>query len=166
VFFFAPQGCATSVIRERKTDRTSITQMLSSMMIWTHKRSLLDVLAKEKQAVAWPSSTVTHHIAQMMLGTDNDEDIEVFLHNVLDHIQLPYNTFTEKNYTKREFKLGELSCSNKFLFSPKDTHDEKYLCVMDMTEGDVCVGGRMWLKITFHDVDKTTSKTDKDISRR
>ena len=112
--------------------------MLSSMMIWTQNRSLFDVLPKETNAVTWPSGAVTHCIAQMMLGTDHDDEIEVFLHNVLRYIQLPYNTFTEKNYTERQFKLGTLSCSSKFRFDSKNK-EEPYLCVMDMMGGGYIV---------------------------
>ncbi len=39
-------------LRDRKIDGTNITQMLSSIMIWTHTRSMLDVLVKSSRCTS------------------------------------------------------------------------------------------------------------------
>jgi hypothetical protein len=141
-------------LRNRKIDGTNITQMLSSMMLWTHTRSMLDVLAKEHQAIVWPSTSLTHRMTQMMLGTDDAKEIEVFVHNVMEYIQLPFASFTEKNYAEQQFVVGASSCTSKFGFAGQDT---SYLCNMDLLQGDVrCEAGRMWLKISFCNFDQTT----------
>jgi hypothetical protein len=85
-------------LRDRKIDGTNITQMLSSMMIWTHTRSMLDELVTDKQTVVWPHNSLTHRMTQMMLGTDDNDEIELFVRSVMRYIQLPYTSLTEKNY--------------------------------------------------------------------
>ena len=157
---FSLQGFSSGLqrrLRDRKIDGTNITQMLSSMMIWTHSRSMLDVLAKENQAIVWPSTSLTHRMTQMMLGTDDANEIELFLHNVMDYIQLAFASSTENNYAERQFVVGASNCTSKFGLAGQFS---SYLWNMDLVQGDVrCEAGRMWLKISFCDLDQSTPQT-------
>lgn len=141
----------------RKIDGTNVTQMLSSMMIWSHSRSMLDELVP---TVVWPNTSLTHRMTQMMLGTNDNDEIEFFVNNIMSYIQLPYACFTEKNYGERQFVVGNSSCISKFGFSDFDKDGCAYLCNMDVAQGDVrCEGGRMWLKIMFYDSETCSSQT-------
>jgi len=156
-------------LREKKIDGTNITQLLNSMMSWTETRSLMDELDEREYAIAWPPTSITHRMLQTMLGTKDYEDINFFMKNILKSIQLPFTSFKELKNNTRKFMLGPKSCNCNFNFlsGPLTKSDnETYLCMMDLTEGNVmCRGGRMSIKISISSSCQSTTEVAEGISR-
>ena len=149
-------------LREKKIDGTNITQVLNSMMTWTETRSLIDELEENEHAIAWPNTCPTHVMLQTMLATDDFDDINLFMTTILKSIQLPFTCFDELNNGERKFMLAAKSCNSNFEFfsrPPTESYEDSYLCVMDLTEGNVmCSGGRMLIKISFRTSCHSTTK--------
>jgi hypothetical protein len=84
---------------------------------------------------------------QGMLGTQDFDDINLFMTNILKSIQIPFASFTELNNSERNFMLGSKTCYSNFGFlsgACSESYKDSYMCVMDLTEGTViCRGGRM-----------------------
>jgi hypothetical protein len=143
-----------NTLREKKIDGTNITQVLNSMMTWTETRSLMDELHEHEYAIAWPNTAITHRMLQGMLGTQDFDDINLFMTNILKSIQTPFSSFADLNNSERSFMLGTKTCYSKFCFESEgcsESYDDSYMCVMDLTEGIVmCRGGRMSIKISFN----------------
>ena len=99
-------------------------------------------------------------MTQMMLGTDDHDEIEFFVNSIMSYIHLPYACFTENNYGERQFVVGSSSCISKFGFSDFDKNGCAYLCDMDMVQGNIrCEAGRMWLKIMFYNSETSSCET-------
>jgi hypothetical protein len=165
---FSPSGSMRQM-REQKIDGTNITGVLGSMMTWTETRSLMDELSRDGaiHAIAWPTTSVTHHLIAEMLGTNNFCDINLFMTNVLHCIQVPFTSFEEPKSNERKFMLADKSCYSNFHFSagpPKESYADSYLCVMDITEGHViCRGGRMTMRIVYDQGRKSTKRVAEEV---
>jgi len=153
--FASGQPVQVNSLRDKKIDGTNITQVLNSMMTWTETRSLMDELDEREFAIAWPPTSITHRMLQAMLGTTDFDNINLFMTNILTSIQLPFSSYADLNSSKRKFALGTKSCNSNFFFfsgirTNSDNNDQSYMCVMDLTEGNVmCREGRMAIKIRF-----------------